>query len=157
MSLEGTPALCSYELMHVKLCKGKTFLLCNLMLASPLMISFLLGDWDMSSICGIWLRGNWFGQIFSLSNLCFSLLFSCQVMSNSLLPHELQCTRLPCPSPHPAVCSSSCPLHQWSHPTTSSSVALVSFCLQSFPASGSFPVSWLVTSGDQVLELQLQH
>ena len=49
----------------------------------------------------------------SLSNLCVSLLFSCQVMSNSLLPHELQRARLPCPSPQPAVCSGSCPLHQF--------------------------------------------
>ena len=54
------------------------------------------------------------------------------------------------------VCSNSCPLSQWCHPTISSS-ATPSFCLQSFPASGSFPVSHLFTLGAQVLELQLQH
>ena len=55
----------------------------------------------------------------------------------------------PCSSPSPGVCPSSCPLHQWCHPTISSSVALSSFCLQSCPASGSFPMSWLFTSGGQ--------
>ena len=57
--------------------------------------------------------------------------------------------KLPCPSPSPRVCPSSCPLHQWCHPTISTSVALFSFCLQSFPASGSFPMSWLFASGGQ--------
>ena len=54
-----------------------------------------------------------------------------------------------CPSPSPRVCPSSCPLNQWCHPTISSSVALFSFCLQSFPASGSFPMSQQFTSGGQ--------
>ena len=60
-----------------------------------------------------------------------------------------QHTRLPCPSPIPGACSNSCPLSQWCHPTISSSVILFSSCLQSFPASGSFPVSQLFTSGGQ--------
>ena len=68
-------------------------------------------------------------------------------MSDSLQPHGLQHTRLPCPSPSPGVCSNSYPLSRWCHPTISSSV--VPFCLQSFPASGSFPVSQLFTSGSQ--------
>ena len=69
-------------------------------------------------------------------------------MFDSLSPHELQHTRLLCPSPWPWVCSNSCPLSQWCHPTMWSSVAPFS-CLQSFPASGSFPVSCLFTSGGQ--------
>ena len=70
-------------------------------------------------------------------------------MSNSLCPHGLQHTRLPCPSPSPRVCSNSCPLSQWYHPTISSPVTPFSSCPQSFPASGSFPVSQLFTSGCQ--------
>ena len=64
-----------------------------------------------------------------------------QVVSYSLLPHGLQHTRLPCPSLSPRVCSNSCPLSQWCHPTSSSSVTPFSSCLQSFPASGSFPMT----------------
>ena len=68
-------------------------------------------------------------------------------MSDSLLPHRLQHTRLPCPSLSPRVRSNSCLLNQWCHPTISSSVTPISSCPQSFPASGSFPVSQLFTSG----------
>ena len=57
--------------------------------------------------------------------------------------------RLPCPSPSPKVCSASCPLRQWCYPTISSSAAPFSSCCQSFPASGSFPMSWLFASGSQ--------
>ena len=70
-------------------------------------------------------------------------------MFDSLWPHDLQHTRLPCPSPSPGACSNSCQLSQWCHPTISSSVIPFSSCLQSFPASGSFPVSQLCASGDQ--------
>ena len=56
-------------------------------------------------------------------------------MSTSLLPYRLQHTRLPCPSPSPGVCSNSCPLCQWCHPTISSYVALFFSCFQSFSAS----------------------
>ena len=76
------------------------------------------------------------------------LLFSQSVVSNSLQPHGLQRARLPCSSPSPGVCSSSCPLSQWCHPTISSSVIPFSY-LQSFPASGSFPTSWLFAPGGQ--------
>ena len=76
------------------------------------------------------------------------LLFSCSVMSNSLW-NGLQHARLPCPSPSLWVCSNSCPLSWWRHPTISSTSALFSFCLQSFPALGSFPMSWLFMSDDQ--------
>ena len=71
------------------------------------------------------------------------------VMSNSLRPHGLQCTRLPCPSPTPGVYSNSCPLSQWCHPTISSSVSPFCSHLQSFPASGSFQMSQFFTSGGQ--------
>ena len=76
-----------------------------------------------------------------------SVQFSCSIVSNSLWPHGLQHTRLPCPSPTPRACSNSCPLSQWRHPTISSSVVLFSSCLQSFPALGSFPRSRLFPSG----------
>ena len=67
----------------------------------------------------------------------------------SLRPHGLQHARPPCPSPTPGACSNSCPLSQWCHPTISSSVVPFSFCLQSFPASGSFPLSQFFATGGQ--------
>ena len=70
-------------------------------------------------------------------------------MSDSLLPHGLQYTRLPCLPPTPGACSNWCPSSQWSHPTISSSVIPFSSCLQSFPASGSFPMNQFFASGDQ--------
>ena len=70
-------------------------------------------------------------------------------MYDSLWPHGLQHARLPCPSPTPRACSNSYPLNQWCHPTISSSVVPFSSCLQSFPASGSFPMTQLFTSGGQ--------
>ena len=70
-------------------------------------------------------------------------------MSDSLQPHGLQHARPPCPSPIPGVYSNSCPLTQWCHPTISSSVIPFSPCLQSFPASGSFPMSQFFASGGQ--------
>ena len=78
-----------------------------------------------------------------------SVQFSRSVVSNSLRPHGLQHTRLPCPSPTPGACSNSCPSSQWWHPTISSSVVPFSSCLQSFPASGSFPMSQFFTSCGQ--------
>ena len=67
----------------------------------------------------------------------------------SLQPHGLQHNRLSCPSPSTGACSNSCPLSQWCHPTIPSFVPPFSSCLQSFPASGSFPMSQLFTSGGQ--------
>ena len=78
-----------------------------------------------------------------------SVQFSHSVVSDSLWPHGLQHTRLPCPSPTPGAYSNSCPLSRWCHPTLSSSVVSFSSCLQSFPASGSFPMSQFFTSGGQ--------
>ena len=76
------------------------------------------------------------------------LLFSHSVLSNSLRPHGLQHARLPCPSLSPGICSNSCPLSQWCHPTISSSVTPFS-CLQSSPASEPFSMSWPFISGGQ--------
>ena len=78
---------------------------------------------------------------------CISLQFRRSVVSDILWPHGLQHPRPPCPSPTPGVYSNSCPLSQWCHPTISSSVVPFSYCLQSFPASGSFPMSQFFTSG----------
>ena len=79
----------------------------------------------------------------ALKLICCSVTQSCL----TLRPHEH--ARLPCPSPSPRTCSNSCPLRQWFHPTISSSFVPFSSCLQSFPASGSFPMSQLFAPGDQ--------
>ena len=78
-----------------------------------------------------------------------SVQFSHSVMSDSLWPHEPQHARPPCPSPTPRVHPNPCPSSQWCHPTLSSSVIPFSSCPQSFPASGSFQMSQLYTSGGQ--------
>ena len=70
-------------------------------------------------------------------------------MSNSLQAHGLQHAKLPCPSPTLRACLNSWPLSQWCHPTISSSTILFSSCFQSLPASGSYPMSLLFTSGGQ--------
>ena len=91
---------------------------------------------------------------------CQGCHFHChQLMSGFVVVQSLSCVQLfaipwtaarpPCLSPSPGVCSNSCPLNQWCHPTISSSVAPFSSCPHSFPASRSFPVSWLFTSGGQ--------
>ena len=79
----------------------------------------------------------------------YSVQFSHSIMSNSLWPHGLQHTRLPCPLPTPGACSNSRPLSQWCHPTISSSVVPFPSCLQSFPASGSLQMSQCFTLGGQ--------
>ena len=76
------------------------------------------------------------------------MFFSPSVVSDSLWPHG-QHARLPCPSPSPRTCSNSGPLSQWCHLTISSSVVPFSSCLQSLPASGTFLMSQLFTSGGQ--------
>ena len=75
--------------------------------------------------------------------------FSHSVLSDSLQPHGLQCARPPCQSPTPRSYSNSCPLSRWYHPAISSSVIPSSSHLQSFPASGSFPMNQFFTSGRQ--------
>ena len=83
-------------------------------------------------------RGVFSAQLSSVTQSCLTLR-----------PHEPQHARPPCPSPTPGVCSTSCPLSLWCHPTISSLVAPFFSCLQSFPASGSFSVSQFFTSGGQ--------
>ena len=87
------------------------------------------------------------GSIKTFLPFCSSC--SVAVVSNSLLPHGLQHARLACPSWFPRVCSDSCPLSWWCSLTTSFSAASFSSCVQSFPASGSFPMSQLFASGGQ--------
>ena len=111
---------------HLKLFKLKTHSLGNLSTSIHLWSIFLYPS------C-------WF--------CCFSVQFSCSVVSNSLQSHGPQHARPPWPSPTPGVYSDSCPLSQWCHPTISSSVVPFSSCPQSCPASGSFPVSQFFASG----------
>ena len=80
-----------------------------------------------------------------------SVQFSRSVVSDSSRPHGLQHARPPCPSPTPGVYSNSCPLSRWCHPTISSSGVPFSSHLQSFPASGSFPMSqFFISSGQSI-------
>ena len=83
--------------------------------------------------------------------LTVSVQFICSVMSNSLWPHEPQQARPPCPSPTPRVHPNPYPLSQWCHPAISSSVVPFSFCSQSLPASGSFPMSQLFAWDGQII------
>ena len=78
-----------------------------------------------------------------------SVQFRRPVVSDSLRPHESQHARPPCPSPAPRLYSNSCPLSRWCHPAILSSVVPFSSCPQSLPASGSLPMSKLVTWGGQ--------
>ena len=87
-----------------------------------------------------------FGDLIERIN---SVQFSHSVVSHSLGPHESQHARTPCPPPTPRVYSNSCPSSRWCHPAISSSVVPFSSCPQSLPASGSFPISQLFTSGGQ--------
>ena len=87
----------------------------------------------------------------SVLNFKCSVQYSRSVVFNSLRPHELQHTRLPCPSPTPRAYSNSSPSSQWCHPTISCSVIPFSSCLQSFPASRFFPMSPFFASGGQTI------
>ena len=101
-----------------------------------------------------WIFGKWNSRNPSLVVVVvvvFVVVVQSLVMSESLRPHELQHARLPCFLLSPGVSSNSCPLSQWCHPTTSSSVIPFTSCLRSFPASGSFPMSQLFASGGQIL------
>ena len=87
--------------------------------------------------------------VYYFSYIKLSVQFSLSIVYDSLQHHGLQHASLPCPSPSPGACSNSCPSSQWYHPTISSSVAPFSSCLQSFPESGSFPMSRFFESGGQ--------
>ena len=111
-------------------------------------LKFLEFSWVTSPV-GKQIMASSSGNYFSLHYIFYISQFSHSVMSNSWRPHGLQYTRLPCPSPTPGACSNSCLLSRWFHSTISSSVVPFSSCLQSFPASGSFPVNQFFTSGGQ--------
>ena len=95
-----------------------------------------------------WQRMRWLDGITDSLDIS-SVQFSHSVMSDSLPPHGLQHVRPPCPSPTPGVHSNSCALSRWCNPTISSSVVPFSSRLQSFPASGSYPVNQFFASGGQ--------
>ena len=100
--------------------------------------SFSSNDGHCASLCHLF-----------RARIISSVQFSHSVTSSSLQPHEPQHARPPCPSPTPRVYPNSCPLNRWCHPTISSSVIPFSSCPQSFPASGTFQMSQLFTSGGQ--------
>ena len=93
----------------------------------------------------IWWKFMWCGT----EKMVTKYLWYCYCSVTQSCPALWDYTRLPCPSLSPRACSNSCPLSQGCHPTISSSVVPFSSCLQSFPASGSFLMSWLFTSGAQ--------
>ena len=90
-----------------------------------------------------------FADLTYINTTISSVQFSRSVVSDSLLPHEPQHARPPCPSPTPGVHPNPCPLSQWCHPTISCSVVPFSSCPQPFPALGSFQMSQLFASGGQ--------
>ena len=106
---------------------------------SKSLIQFYVNRWSCVPPC-------YFSQFSSVQ-------FSCSVVSNSLQSYGLQQARLPCPSPTPRVYSNSSPLSRRCHPTISSSVIPFSSSLQSFPASGSFPLSQFFISGGQSIRV----
>ena len=91
----------------------------------------------------------WFFSFPSTHYFPLVAVVQCSARYVFLWSHGLQHARLPCPSPSPGVCTNSSPLSQWCHPINSSSVIPLSSCPQSFPASGSFSVSQLFSSGGQ--------
>ena len=114
------------------------------------LLSECQGWWGWRTIFPLeWVKRNILLLSFFLRKYALSVQFSRSVVSNSLRPHGLQHARPPCPSPTPRVYSNSCPSSRWCHPTISSSIIPFSFCLQSFPAPGSFPMSQLFASGGQ--------
>ena len=103
--------------------------------------------YQMNVILCLYKKGQGTKALLVLSKV--SVQFSCSVVSDSLWPHGLLHTRPPCPSPAPRAYSNSCPLSRWCHPTILSPLVPFSSCLQSFPASGSFPMSQFFSSGGQ--------
>ena len=129
---------------------GRIFILnqhnCSMLIPSQLLLEGMEESFKFSGPWGLSLNPCEYlllGKDFS------SVQFSHSVMSDSLWPHGLQHARLPCPSPAPGTCSSSCAQSWWCHPIVSSSVDSFSSCLQSFPASGSLIMSQFFSSGGQ--------
>ena len=98
---------------------------------------------NSSEAMEVWLACHYWKRHSGASCWCSSVAQSCST------PRGLQHAGHPCPSLSPAASSNSCPLSQWFHPTILPSVTPFSSFPQSFPASGSFPMSWLFTSGSQ--------
>ena len=123
----------------------KYLLICKVSTLSPFTMYRLFVLLDLLTVW-IWLvLSSWYNLT------CFSKFtvnFCCCWVAKSS-PTLRQHARLPCPSLSPRVCSNSCPLSHWCHPIISSSVAPFFSCPQSFPASGSFQMSQLFTSGGQ--------
>jgi len=117
----------------------------------------------LASVLSAWqyfLNLEWFSGSFYLRasfSMLLLLLFSCSVMSTSLRPHGWQHSRLPCPSLSPRVCSNSCPLSQWCHPTISSSVIPFPFALSLSQHQGFFQRVGSSNQVAKVSELQLHH
>ena len=118
-------------------------------------IYFPTRDWTSVPCIERWILNHWTTRVvqykmtFEYYVQFGSIQFSRWVVSDSLRPHEPQYTRPPCLSPTPIVHPNPCPLSRWCHPTISSSVVPLSSCPQSFPVSGSFPMSQFLTSGGQ--------
>ena len=102
----------------------------------------------MSPSMDEWIKKMWYKYTIE-----YSVEFSSSVVSDILQPHGLQQARPHCPSQSPRACSNLWPLNPWCHPIISSSVVPFSSCLQSFPASGSFPMSPFFTSSGQSIEV----
>ena len=111
-------------------------------------------------------KKHWEKPFSTADNTASTVQFSRSVVFDSLQPHGLQHTRIPCPSPTPGAYSNSCPSSWWCHSTISSSVNPFSSCVQSFTASGSFQINQFFASGGQsigvsastsVLPMNIQH
>ena len=133
--------LCLYEKMDVIwTCDNNFIIYINKTMLCPLNLCSYFNYFSIK-------LKNFYKNVFVVRIIFSSVSHS--VMSDSLQPHGLQHIRPPCPSPTPGAYSNSCPLHRWCHPTISSSLVPFSSCLQSFPASGSFPMSQFFASGGQ--------
>ena len=110
-------------------------------------VSFRSMDGTHISCIDRWILYHWAtGKVVTYMS---SVQFSRSVVSDYVWPHEPQHARPPCPSPTPGVHPNPCPSSRWCHPAISFSVVSFSSCPQSFPASGSFQMSQLFTSGGQ--------
>ena len=128
---------------------SKNWLQKILFLKERLLSSLMIVMPDKSQYIGVKINQLQLNSFLNFKFIYCSVQFSCSVVSDSWWPHEPQHARPPCPSPTPGACSNSYPLSRWCHPTISSSVVSFSSHLQSFPASGFFPMSQFFTSGGQ--------
>ena len=111
-----------------------------------LSVSYQIG---LPSLITVWKQHPFPSSLYTFSILLFFLAFLLLFSHSGMSDDLMNCSTQSCSPLFPKVCSNSCPLSQWCHPTISSSAIPFSSCLQSFPASGAFPVSWLFASGVQ--------